>query len=150
CRRLWPLLTDKRSQQAVEVAERFADGEVGLRQLIAASAAAYRARDAQREGGRSPYTKGAYGAIETCRRDPPLRLEVALREAERAATHHAPPTRERRIWPNAQAEERANLVALLRDVFGPQPFRPLPSLSAAGLTWNDGLAVKLAQVAYDD
>src|SRR5581483_9702613 len=40
CHLVWPLTTDPRSREAVEVAERFADGEVAPGQLAAAREAA--------------------------------------------------------------------------------------------------------------
>jgi hypothetical protein len=38
---------------------------------------------------------------------------------------------------------------ILRDIVGPLPFRPLPALPAAVLSWNDGLVVNLARTAYE-
>jgi hypothetical protein len=148
CRRIWPLLAKKRSKKAVEVAERFADGEVSLEQLSAASRAAYLAREALRESSH-PYTAAAYVAIETCR-PAPLRMEVSLSEARRAVTDRIASTSNRVIPPTPPAEERAYQAHLLRDVFGPQPFRSLPTLSAAVLAWSDRLVVKLAQTAYEE
>lgn len=43
CRQVWHLLTDARSRQAVETAERYADGEVSGEELSSASGLAYRA-----------------------------------------------------------------------------------------------------------
>jgi hypothetical protein len=38
---------------------------------------------------------------------------------------------------------------LLREIFGPLPFRPLPA-DPSWLAWNDRTVVKLAQTIYDD
>jgi hypothetical protein len=145
CRGIWPLLLDKRSRQAVDVAERFADGEAGLEELKRVLVAAYQARDGQRESSGSPITSAAYVALETCRAGVPLRLEVTLLEAVRAATHHLPRS-DRDSRRNAQTQERAYQAALLRELFGPLPFRELPPLPA----YNDATVQRLAQTAYDD
>jgi hypothetical protein len=51
---------------------------------------------------------------------------------------------------SVRAWERQAQAALLRCVFGPPPFRPLPALSASLLTWNDSLVPRLAQTAYEE
>jgi hypothetical protein len=40
-------------------------------------------------------------------------------------------------------------VALLRDLFGPFPFRPVP-IDAAWLAWNGGTVRRLAEAAYQE
>jgi hypothetical protein len=49
----------------------------------------------------------------------------------------------------AQAAERAEQLVLLRCVLG-NPFRRVPAVDQAVLSWQDGVVVKLARVAYDD
>ena len=44
CRQVWHLLTDPRSRQAVEVAERYADGQASERERATARASALAAR----------------------------------------------------------------------------------------------------------
>jgi hypothetical protein len=43
--------------------------------------------------------------------------------------------------------ERQEQAALLRDIFGPRPFRPVP-LPASVLAWSDRQVVKLATVIH--
>jgi hypothetical protein len=54
--------------------------------------------------------------------------------------------------PDTQAE-RNELIAqadIIRDIFGPWPFRAPPTISERGLAWNDGCIVKLAAGIYED
>jgi hypothetical protein len=43
----------------------------------------------------------------------------------------------------------ATQAAILRDLFGPPPFRPVP-IHPAWLTWDGGAVARLAQAAYDE
>jgi len=127
-RRAWQLLTDGRNRRAVEVAERYADGEAGRIELEGALREAYAARFDSLDRG--PPAHAAYCALETCRRGAPLRLEAIVTEARRASGH----------WDQAD---------LLRDLLGPAPFRPLLVVPAAVLDWSGGLVVELARSARE-
>jgi hypothetical protein len=49
----------------------------------------------------------------------------------------------------AHEEQRVTQVALLRDIFGPLPFRPV-TVHSQILAWNDRLVPRLAQAIYDE
>jgi hypothetical protein len=40
--------------------------------------------------------------------------------------------------------------ALLRDLFGPSPFHPMPLINSDCLIWNEGTVSRVAQSIYDD
>jgi len=134
-RYLWPLLRTERSRRAVEVAERFADGLAPKREMTRAGVGAQQT---------------AWTVSRTGPRFKDGRTAAAFATARYAAYA--------RIWDVAVSicldAEVAGVSAplqsdLLRDIFGPLPFRPV-SLSPAVRTWNDATVVRLAQAAYDE
>src|SRR5262249_34932310 len=50
----------------------------------------------------------------------------------------------------AERTHRGEVSPLLRDIFGPLPFRPLPPLAPSLPAWNDGLVLRLAEAAYEE
>jgi hypothetical protein len=138
CRRMWRLLRDERGRQAVEVAEQVVDGAAGAGEV--ASAARNRRRSAALSAAEDALDRAAEAAI--C-----LDTFAASHYAAFAAAT-APDARGFRVFRAVRDAERAAQAVLLRDIFGPLPFRPVhtdPSL----LTKHDGLIRKLGQAAYD-
>jgi hypothetical protein len=120
-RRSWHLLTDERSRRAVEVAECYADGMATGEELrFAFSCAA------------DTYTYAA--ASHTAEAQA---VAGAANAARPEAGYYA-----RYVTP------REEHPALLRDLFGPLPFRPI-NLPRSVRTWNGGLVRRLAEEAYE-
>jgi hypothetical protein len=123
CRRMWHLLTDKRSRKAVEVAEGYADELTSREELDAMRGAA---GDAWRD------TVPAAARIAACHA-----LEATVRNPAKGAARIA-----------ARDPAGAVQTDLLRDLFG-NPFR-LVALDPSWLGWNGSTVVRLAQAIYED
>lgn len=104
CRAVWPLLTDPRSRRAVEVAEKYADGEANRGELVTAHKFA---ADAFKGAGPQRGSFEAELAMRCCAHISFLTENAGLPRWFGVSTKHAP----------AQA-------ALLRCVVG-NPFRPV-------------------------
>lgn len=134
CRLLWRWISDKRSQEAVIVAERLADGLASEEERSIAHAASFNAA-----------TLDEY-------EDPEDEI-VYLQSMSAAYAHNA-------VWDEAFVAAHANApsvlpeltglsvslpLCLLRDIFG-NPFRPVTMLSH----WLTASITQLAQAIYDE
>jgi hypothetical protein len=147
-RRLWPVLLYRGSREAVEVLERAADQLATDGERAAAARAAEAAADVARQDAdnmASPEGASA-GAIYTA---------AAAARAVHGAFCNADPTFI--VWA-ANLGERggggyclpAVQAVLLRDLFGPLPFRLLPPVAPAWLGWGGGTVGRLAEGVYGD
>jgi hypothetical protein len=127
CRRSFRLMTDERSRQAVEVAERFADELAGPLEL----AAAWFDADAAVRNAKGPRGAAWYAHAAT--------RHTAWGGAGTAKARRA-------AWEAAQSSQQQAQAAILRDIFG-NPFRPV-CLDPAWLAWNDGTMRRLAAAIY--
>jgi hypothetical protein len=132
CRRVWHLLTDKRSRTVIEVAERFADGLSPDDELAAARS-------------------GAHAALAFVNPEDLTAEDYAALGAEAAAFPEAPRAAGSVAWAaqncGGQGENRSQ-SALLRDIFG-NPFRPVAA-DPSWLAWNGGAVRNLARAIYDE
>ncbi len=155
CRRLWPVLAERGSQEAVAAAEAVADR---VPPSPAASAAARPvaaiflppctcARCAATAG-----RNAALAAPWALARPAPDAAAVASASTAFAAACLAVAENGRAedpaAWEDARDSELARQADLLRDLAG-NPFRPA-SIPDAVLRWNDGTVRRLARSAYED
>lgn len=154
CRRIWHLMTDERSQKAVEEAERFADGTINLDswlrlQLVHAEANGPYEEASERFGRNSAHTDTAASAVQvsTITDDPTNDHDCASKSAYtyvpcgEAVSGLPGGEYDTALWNG----ELLNQTFLLRDIIG-NPFRPI-TLDPAWLTSN---VVSLAQAIYND
>ncbi len=159
CRRVWDFLPTEENRHAIEVAERFADGLASDDELATVKHHATRpAKDAAARSisnfpgaaakaaaklvGSRAYSRiyAAYSGQATS--DAPQQVARELGVSAEAAKDP------RDAYIEAQTHEATIQTPLLRDLFGPLPFR-LVTIDPTWLAWNDSLVVRLAQAVYE-
>lgn len=143
CRRIWHLLKDKRSREAIGIAERFADGrcdeeEVGA-SVDAACDAAHDIGVLSQADTKEAASKAADAAVWCASIYYSNAMQYAMINAEAAAKAAGANQNAR------SAIESSSQTDLLRDIFG-NPFRPV-SIDASRLTPT---VTALAQSIYDE
>ena len=139
CRRIRPLIRDKRSWQAVEIAEEYADGLADRHRLDEAAGGA---REAKRQFMMPLHDLASRAANAA---------QDATRNSARSAAFNCMAQTSRAM--NSQDTNHCNeaeiqrQVLLLRCIVG-NPFRPT-TLEPSWLNWSDGTVLKLAQAIYD-
>jgi hypothetical protein len=127
CRRIWPLLVDARSRNAVEVAEQHADSP----SLIGAEL------DRARDAARAAYQDAPAGQDAA-----PLAAVYATYATANEAADRVSSTILSVAGPGADC-------VLLRDLFG-NPFGTRPTLDSGWLSSNDSIVKRLAEEVYED
>jgi hypothetical protein len=140
-RRVPEAATYRRARKALEVAEHYADGLAAPQELREAGEAAWKGARWTRSGTRS----AAVAASQAC--SSPAETHSFLTCVNVLCSHAAAGFSEAaRV---ALQEERAALAALLRDIFGPLPFRPV-TIAPAVLAWDVGTVGRIAEGIYDE
>jgi len=147
CRHVWHLLLDPRSQNAVEVAERFADGWATLEEIQAAAESGFQANlDEMVRPEPSPAAFAAFDAADTDEHGAQQAAYMVWCAIGREMGHSGDPARQfaRR---EAMEAERASQAELLRCLFG-NPFCPAVLVDDSLRAWNRDVIIHLAQAAY--
>jgi hypothetical protein len=54
------------------------------------------------------------------------------------------------VTPGGRAAENSEMCSVLRCIFGPVPFRPLPRVAPGALAWDGGAVTRLAAAVYEE
>jgi hypothetical protein len=138
CSRLvWDRLPPGDMRDAVETAERLADGLARERDRVGYVHSLYRMTvDADRDTGANWFSSRPREDVSAY-----FAALLTLSEFGRPVTTSL-------NWEQASLTTGQQQPDLLRDVFG-NPFRPLP-IDPAWLAWNEGIVKRLAEVAYQE
>jgi hypothetical protein len=152
-RRVWHLLAEGRSRDAVEAAERVADGQTSPPGKARADAHAAAANQAA-----SAAAAAASAAVAVLQESSVWGLASGLVPAGLVAAGEAASAAALAVKCAARARgsagrpaakgERAYQCKVLRCVFG-NPFRPLSAAASGWLAWNEGAVRLLAEAAYE-
>ena len=149
-RRAWHLLTDVRARNCVEMAERLVDGRATEQEAASAWEIFFEAADDELYCYRGLDTHEAIRNL-VCFVDPAASLTLASEVAEgvgAAASESIPgesSSAKAGIWRKAKRQERVVQADLLRDIFGPLPFRTV-AVNSSMLTPK---VIAIARTMYD-
>ena len=136
CRSIWHLLVEQPCRTAVEVAEKFADGDATQKDMQEAAHPLVWIRRATNRSAAALYsTWGTWSGTASFCKD--------FHDAVRNTADYA--ARAKGLGKGRRRQQ----AVLLRCIFG-NPFRPSPPLPAAVLAWNDCTVRRIAAGIYEE